>query len=94
MLKSKYAEQLPSDYVQMAHHGQRGVSELFYRCVKPSGCFWPTPDWLWANDAGKGYDTGPWETVRVREWMHNLNVQHHYVMATGLQQIDAPEIKI
>lgn len=94
LLQSQYAEYLSSDYVQMAHHGQRGVSESFYQRVKPTGCLWPTPDWLWDNNAGNGYDTGPWETVRVREWMRKLDVQQHYVMAKGIQQIVLLEMNI
>jgi hypothetical protein len=88
LLKSKYADALPSDYVQMAHHGQAGVTEAFYRKVNPSYCLWPTPQWLWDNDKGQGKGSGHWKTLAVRAWMDKLNIKRHYVMFQGLQQID------
>ena len=88
LLNSKYAARLPSDYVQMAHHGQGGVSEDFYKKVNPKYCLWPTPDWLWNNDQGKGIGTGPWQTLEVRDWMEKLNVKKNYVMTDGIQKIE------
>ena len=87
-MKSPLAEFLPSDYVQMAHHGQRGVNEAFYQKVNPSYCLWTTPLWLWDNDRGEGFDTGPWKTVETRGWMEKLAIKKHYVMHEGLHQID------
>ncbi len=88
LLESSYASQLPSDYVQMAHHGQAGVDINFYRAVRPRYCLWPTPAWLWDNNSGGGTDTGPWQTITVREWMERMNVERHYVSADGLVRID------
>lgn len=88
LMASPLAEFLPSDYVQMAHHGQRGVDEAFYQKVNPSYCLWTTPLWLWDNDRGEGFDTGPWETVKTRGWMEKLPIKKHYVMHEGLHQID------
>ncbi len=88
LLKSPLAGRLPADYVQMAHHGQNGVDEAFYRHVNPSYCLWPTPKWLWENDNGGGKGSGPWRTLEVRAWMEKLPVKAHYVMCEGLQQID------
>ncbi len=79
---------LRADYVQMAHHGQNGVDLDFYRVVRPSACLWPTPLWLWENDSGNGKDSGPWQTLTVRNWMQELNVRAHYVSAFGLQRVD------
>lgn len=59
--------ELQTDYTQMAHHGQAGVSKEFYEYIKPQKCIWATPEWLWNNDAGNGFDAGPWHTVRTRE---------------------------
>ncbi len=87
LLKGPYKEKLKSDYVQMAHHGQRGVNFNVYKAIAPQGCLWPTPEWLWNNDGGKGYNTGPWDTIRVRRWMDKLGVEEHYVMYEGLQEI-------
>lgn len=89
LLNSEYADKLPSDYVQMAHHGQKGVGEDFYKKVAPKYCLWPTPDWLWDNNKkNQGKDTGHWKTLEVRAWMDKLNVKKHYVMKDGLQKIE------
>ncbi len=87
-LQGPYADRLQADYVQMAHHGQHGVNEAFYQHVGAKYCLWPTPDWLWENDDGGGPDSGPWQTLVVREWMSRLDIRKHYVMADGLHRID------
>ena len=58
-----------ADGVQMAHHGQQGVNEEFYKAVQPKYCFWSTPDWLWTNKDGNG----PFKTLETRAWMEKLN---------------------
>ena len=75
------AEALKSDIVQMAHHGQNGVSEAVYQAVNPSICLWPTPDWLW-NSSGNRY-----KIQSTKGWMSKLNVQKHYCMKDGDQVI-------
>lgn len=79
LLASKYAKRLRADYVQMAHHGQNGVTEDFYKAVSPSYCLWATPKWLWENDQGKGPGTGPWKTLEVRAWMEKMQIKRNYV---------------
>lgn len=81
-------EDLQTDYTQMAHHGQRGVSKEFYEYIKPKRCIWPTPDWLWDNDAGNGFNTGPWQTVQTRMWMDELGVTEHWIEKDGTQRIE------
>lgn len=76
-------EDLKSDYVQMAHHGQQGATFELYQVIDPSYCFWPTPDWLWDNDLGEGYNTAPYKTIETREWMDSLNVKESYVEKDG-----------
>ena len=79
---------LRTDYVQMAHHGQGAVSEAFYQIVQPDYCLWPTPLWLWNNDNGGGYDSGPWTTLETRRWMDDMNVKSNYVSGiSGLIEI-------
>jgi beta-lactamase superfamily II metal-dependent hydrolase len=87
ILAGPYKDRLKSDYVQMAHHGQKGVSEIFYRTVNPTYCIWPTPLWLWDNDNGGGKGSGPWKTLEVRAWMDKLSVQQHYCLFEGLIMI-------
>lgn len=72
---------LKADIVQMAHHGQQGVSEQFYQAVQPSVCLWPTPTWLWNADESQ------YATQTTKRWMNALGVQKHYVMKDGNQVI-------
>lgn len=82
-------EELRSDYVQMAHHGQGGVSRECYALIQPDYCLWPTPSWLWDNLGPGGYDTGIFGTVVTRGWMSALRcVKRHYLMIHGTQVID------
>ena len=45
-------ERLKSDYVQMGHHGNGGLSEAAYRLVAPKAAFFDGPTWLF-EDAEK-----------------------------------------
>lgn len=84
----KYGEGLKCDYCQMAHHGQNGVNKEVYEAISPKVCIWCTPDWLWDNDLGEGYDTACFNTIKVQEWMKELGVETHYVMKDGDQVIE------
>lgn len=81
LLSEVGAEGLKSDIVQMAHHGQNGVDEAFYKAVNPSICLWPTPQWLW-DSVGSRY-----RTSETKGWMTHLNVQRHYCTKDGDQVI-------
>ncbi len=84
--KHKGTDVLRCDICQMAHHGQRGVTKEFYEAVRPEICLWCTPDWLWNNDMGKGYNTHCFKTVEVRAWMDEIGtVKKHYVTMNGTQ---------
>ena len=88
-LHGPYAEDLNCDYLQMAHHGQNGCSEAFYRSIKFRACLWPTPMWVWNNDTGGGFDTAHLTTVRTREWMDDLGItEHHVSVRDGLWRLD------
>ena len=76
---------LETDYTQMAHHGQGGVSREFYEYIQPKRCIWASPEWLWNNDRGNGFDSDIYATVRTREWMAALGVTEHYVEKDGIQ---------
>ena len=86
-LLSLYGHELKSDYCQMAHHGQAGVTREVYEAIAPTGCLWCTPLWLWDNDAGLGFNTHTFQTVAVRGWMKELGVAEHYVTKDGDQVI-------
>ncbi len=81
-------DKLRADYIQMAHHGQNGVDRRFYEAVAPTGCLWCTPDWLWNNDVGGGFNTHVFQAVTVRGWMDEMGVREHYVMMNGVQVLE------
>lgn len=48
-----YGEELSSDYLQMGHHGNGGLSEEFYRMVHPKAAFFDAPAWLFDSTEEK-----------------------------------------
>lgn len=90
ILRHHPTSNLKADYVQMAHHGQGGVSKEFYETVDATYTLWPTPSWLWENNLeGKGVNSGMWKTLVVRQWMEELNIKKNYVSGLeGTIQID------
>ncbi len=76
-------EELKADIVQMAHHGQYGVSKEVYEAISPSVCMWNSPRWLYNNDNGGGKGSGPYLTLEVRAWMSELHVKKHYAVYDG-----------
>ena len=84
-------EKLAHDVVVMAHHGQRGVNKAFYSAVKPAVAIWPTPKWLWDNDASigrkdriGGIGSGTFLTNYVKCWLQELGVREQYVLTEDL----------
>jgi hypothetical protein len=67
-------EYLDCDYLQMAHHGQHGVSEEFYKTVNFRACLWPTPSWVWEPG-----DRTWLETYDTRRWMDEKGITEHHV---------------
>ena len=82
LLKNQ-GDKLKADIVQMAHHGQSGVDEDVYQKISPQICLWPTPEWLWDNNPGTGYNTGKWTTIETRNWMEKLRVKTNYIEKDG-----------
>lgn len=72
-------EKLKSDIVQMAHHGQNGATKELYQAINPKICLYPAQEWLWNNDDGRGYNSGPWKTLETRKWMEELKAQKSYI---------------
>lgn len=82
LLNGAYKSQIKNiDFLQMAHHGQNGVTEEVYRYINPRYCLWPTPEWLW--DASED----EYKTRETRRWMDSMNVENHYVAKDGLIEI-------
>ncbi len=87
LLDGPFRQDLDCDYLQMAHHGQKGVSKNFYRSVRFNACLWPSPSWVFNNDTGKGFNTGPFETVEIRNLADSLGIKKNYVSCKGLCEI-------
>jgi hypothetical protein len=90
ILNNGFDKDLRANYVQMAHHGQDGVDKAFYKVVDAQYAFWPTPTWLWENNLdAKGYNSGNWKTLEVRNWMKDINIKENFVSGIeGTIQID------
>lgn len=83
-LARESGDSLKADIVQMAHHGQNGVGKSVYQSIAPRICLWPTPQWLWDNDNGGGYNSGSWRTIETRSWMEQtLKVDKSYCIKDG-----------
>jgi hypothetical protein len=54
LLAGPYRSRLPSDYVQMAHHGSYGATPEFYQQVNARYCLWPTQEVIWTRATGSG----------------------------------------
>ncbi len=88
LLNGSFRKDLDCDYIQMAHHGQRGVSKNFYRNVKFKACLWSTPSWVYNNDIGEGYDTHSLKTIEIRNLIDSLGITENYVSNQGLFKIE------
>ena len=71
---AQYKEYLDCDYLQMAHHGQNGCSEAFYKAINFRVCLWPTPSWVWAPSP-----ENTWLKTRdTRRWMDEKGITEHH----------------
>lgn len=89
-LADRYGNELKSDIVQMAHHGQNGAGEDVYKLVNPELCMWTAPMWLYDNNmwyrdktVENKFNSHYFKTVEVREWMDKLGVTKHAVEGMG-----------
>lgn len=72
--------------VQMAHHGQNGVSDKFYQVMDEiKVCLYPAPLWLYdvIEGAHNGVGVNPlgsgaWQTLHTRALMRSLGVRVNY----------------
>lgn len=82
-----HKEQLKSDAVQMAHHGNWGVTEEVYKAINPEVAFFNAPKGLYDNDEGNGYNTGKFSSVQVRGWLEKIGVKTNFVAFEGDQTV-------
>lgn len=81
LISDVQASELKADIVQMAHHGQYGVSKRVYEIISPTIAMWNAPEWLYNNTSGK------YLTLEVRKWMKDIGVKSNYVIKDGDQLI-------
>ena len=79
-------DKLPSDVVQMAHHGHSGVLKDVYEKISPTACLWCAPDWLWEEEDIE-FEPEVWGTRHIRKWMEDLGITEHYITKDGTQRI-------
>lgn len=87
LLKTTAPELLRADMVQLSHHGNEGVGRDVYDAIGAEFCLWCTPDWLWDNNNGLGYDTHTWKTIVTRGWMSDIGVKWHYISKDGTHEV-------
>lgn len=68
-------EKLKADVVQMAHHGQNGVSKDVYVAIAPKVCCFNTTSGLYNNNPGTGFNTGRYQSIEVQSWIQELRAQ-------------------
>lgn len=85
-LVKTYGDDLKSDMVQMAHHGQAGVNKNVYAKIDPKVCLWPIPSWVWENTNNQ------FQTNYTKKWIfEELQVKHHYISGLyGTESIEFP----
>lgn len=74
------------EIVQMAHHGQNGVNDEFYRqLTEMKVCLFPAPAWLFNCDAlGNGINSSPeYKSLKTRALVRGLGVRYVFSSEYG-----------
>ena len=74
-------EDLKSDIVVMAHHGQAGVGEEVYKAISPEVAIWPTTEKIYMN-TDNNYSTND-----TKKWMSDIGVKYNILSYEGTQII-------
>ena len=73
-ITENYKEDLPSDYIQVGHHGNNSFSKEFYKLVNPKKAFFSAPTWLMDNISNID-----WFTVgTIRKWLEDDGVEIYW----------------
>lgn len=73
-LLNDYKDKLPSEYIQIAHHGNGTLNEEFYEVVNPKVAFFSAPESLMKNEGNVSWFTAP----QLWEKFENENVKVYY----------------
>lgn len=65
---NRFYKYLTVDYVQVAHHGQQGVKESFYKSITFKHCLWPTPAWVFNPQLSS------LQTENTKRWLRNKGI--------------------
>ena len=71
---------LQTDYVVMAHHGQNGVRENFYRALNPKACIWSCPEWLFNPEPA---DKKRLKTDDTKAFINLMGIRRNYCTKDG-----------
>lgn len=84
------AEMRSCKVLQMAHHGQNGVSQKFYNAIDDIDlCLYTAAQWLFDVEIeGKGIGSGPWQTLVTRDWMRERGVEWSVTVIDGRATIE------
>lgn len=80
-------DRLKADAVQLAHHGNWGVTEEVYKAIKPSVAFVNANKDLYENNRGEGYNTGNYTSIIIRGWLENIGCKTFYKAYEGDQVV-------
>ena len=53
---------VPSDVIDILYSSAQSVKEY-------------TPEWLYDNDSGGGFNSGPWQSIIVRSWLDEYGTE-------------------
>lgn len=65
---------LQANYLQLAHHGQRGGSKELYEAVNPNYAIWCTTVRNYNNWTVNGINTGALKSAETKDWLKSMNV--------------------
>ncbi len=70
--------------IQMSHHGQNGVTDLFYSTIKEMKvCLYPAVMWIYDNNGGSGFNSATLKTMHTRDLVRERGVMDIYVSGRG-----------
>ena len=85
-MKDKYfvSEAEVCRIIQMAHHGQNGVSAAFYDMIKDiKVCLYPALAWVYDNNTGGGINSGSFTSLDTRNAMRERGVMFNFSETLG-----------
>ena len=76
------AEKLPSDVVQVGHHGCGNVSRKCYELIKAKAYIWQCGERFWYQESCEGLNTHNVGYIRYRAFMKEIGVKNENVHVT------------